>query len=144
MKSEKINFVPGFPEQPSEHENLSNYFNVLRVDWNNPQLKFKKKPDILVGFSYGGVLVLEYALKRKVKIIILCSLTPSIETLEKVKAGHVIFLVGEKEKWCLKNIKRVAGTLKCRKSIIIIPGAVHKITGNYRAKLIEVVSDVGQ
>ena len=75
-------------------------------------------------------------------MLVLCSLTPSIETLEKIKAERVIFIVGEKEKWCLKNVRRVAKTLKCPKSIVIVPGASHKIVGNYKKRLLMVIDNL--
>lgn len=135
----KIKFIPGFPEQPSDYKELSRYLDIVKIDWNKPRLNFNKIKT-LTTFSFGGVLALEYALRKKVDVLVLCSLTPSIETLEKVKADRVIFIVGEKEKWCLKNIRRVSKTLKCRKSIIVVRGAGHKITGNYRKKLLEVIN----
>ena len=137
---EKINFIPGFPEQPSRYKALSKHLNVLKIDWNNPRLHFEKGQEVLAGFSFGGILALEYALKKKVGTLVLCSLTPSIETLEKVKANKVIFLVGEKEKWCLENVRRVSKTLKCNYSIIVVPGADHKIVGDYKEKLLEVLA----
>jgi chemotaxis signal transduction protein len=57
-----------------------------------------------------------------------------------VKAERVIFLVGEKEKWVLKEINRVRKTLKCKSSVTLVPGADHAIKGNYRKALLKVVS----
>lgn len=138
---QKVKFIPGFPEGPSNYKTLSKHLNVLKIDWNKPKLNLKK-PEILVTFSFGGILALEYALRNKVGTLVLCSLTPAIEDLGKVKAAKIIFMVGEKEKWCLKNIRRVSKTLKHDKSIIVVPGANHKIVGNYRKKLLEVVDNL--
>ena len=142
MMSKKILFVPGLGEKPNHYKKLSKRFNVLNIDWNKPTLKLNHHPKILIAFSFGGILVLEYSLKKKVDTLILCSLTPSIETLKKVKARKVVFLVGEKEKWELKNIRRVAKTLKCENSIIVISGAGHKLAGNYEKKLIDIISKI--
>lgn len=141
MKKRKISFVPGFPEKPSDHKVLSRYLNVVKVDWNNPKLHLTKQK-ILAAFSFGGILALKYALRNKVETLVLCSLTPAIETLKKVKVDKVIFMVGGKEKWCLRHIRQVSKTLKCDYSIIIVPGEGHKIVGNYRKKLLEVIGDL--
>ena len=71
--------------------------------------------------------------------MILCSLSPGAETLKMIKTEQVIFLVGEKEKWVLKEINRVRKTLKCKNSIVVIPGADHRIVGEYQKKLLEIV-----
>lgn len=63
----------------------------------------------------------------------------NLKSLKKVKADKIIFLIGEKEKWVIKDTKRVLETVKNRAKIIVIPKADHKITGDYRKKLIEVV-----
>ena len=96
--------------------------------------------DIIIGFSFGAILACEYTIKHKIKTLILCSLSPGAETLVDIKADNVIFLAGEKEKWVLKNIRRLSKTLKCKKSIIIIPKASHKIVGEYQKKLLEIIN----
>lgn len=138
---EKIQFLPGLGEKPRHYKHLSKYLKVLDVDWNTGQIKPAiRRADIITGFSMGAVLVCEYATKHKVKTLILCSLTPGAETLKRVQAEEVIFLVGEKEKWVLKEVKRVRKTLKCRNSIVVITGADHKITGKYKSRLIEIIN----
>jgi esterase/lipase len=137
-KKNKVIFIPGLSEHAKNYPFLSKYTNIYDIDWNVADLP-KGKYDIVIGFSLGAVLACEYSLKHKVKKLILCSLTPCTESLKDVQAEDVTFLVGEKEKWCLKEIKRVAKTLNCKKEIIVVPRADHKITGNYRKKLLEVL-----
>lgn len=141
IKDKKIQFIPGLGEKPKEYERLSKYLETLDVDWNTgkitPQIK---RCDILIGFSMGAILACEYALKHKVKKLILCSLTPMVESLKEVKVDEVIFMVGSKEKFCLKNIRRVSKTLKCKISVIIIPRADHKIVGEYKNRLLKIIT----
>lgn len=145
IKENKIQFLPGLGEKPKEYKRLSKYLKTLDVDWNTGKITPPiKKTDILVGFSMGAALVCEYALKHKVKTLILCSLTPMVESLKKVKTDQIIFIAGGKEKWVLKNTERVSKTLTCQKSIITIPGADHKITGVYQKKLLEVIGKIGR
>ena len=140
MKNKKINFIPGLGEKPSDYKALSKYLNIIDVDWNNCKTKIGKV-DTLIGFSLGAVLAVIHAEKSKVETLILCSLTP-LENLKDVKANEIIFIVGSKEKFCLENIRRVYKTLKCKKRIIIIPKAGHRITGEYREKLLELIKDI--
>lgn len=133
---EKINFIPGLGEKPNEYKALSKYFNIVDIDWNNGKTNLGKI-DTLIGFSLGCVVACMHAEKTKVKKLILCSLTPE-ENLGKIKVDEVIFLVGEKEKFVLSNVRRIYKDLKIKKSIVIVPKAGHKITSNYAKKLIEV------
>lgn len=141
--SKKIQFIPGLGEKPWEYKNLSKYLDILDIDWNTGRTKTCiKKTNILSGFSMGAALACEYTLKNKVKNLILCSLTPGEETLKEVNADNVVFLVGEKEKWVLKEIKRVRKTLLCKSSIVVIPKADHKIIGKYQEELIKIVNSL--
>ena len=136
---QKINFIPGLGEKPKDYIAISKYLNVVDIDWNNCRTSLGKV-DTLIGFSLGGILACMHTEKNKVKKLILCSPTP-MENMDDVKADEIIFLVGSKEKWALQNIHRIYKKLKCKKTIIIIPGAEHKITGNYRKKLLELIKD---
>lgn len=139
----KIQFLPGLTEKPKNYRGLSKYFNILDVDWNTGKIKPKiRKTDVLAGFSMGAIYACEYASKHKVKTLILCSLTPGAETLKNVMADNVIFLVGEKEKWVLKEIKRVKKTIKAKSRILVIPGVDHKISGDYKKTLINVAKNI--
>lgn len=141
-KYKKIQFLPGLGEKPRNYKRLSKYLNILDVDWNTGKITPRiKKSDVLIGFSMGAILTCEYALKKKVKILILCSITTGVESLKKVKADKIIFMIGEKEKWVIKDTQRVSKPLK-NKEIIIIKGADHRIIGNYQKKLIEVISNI--
>ena len=141
MKNNKIIFLYGLGER-KEYKNLFNNFIVPKIDWNKCTVTPKiGNVDTLVSFSLGALFACQHTEKHKVKTLILCSITPGAETLENVKAGKVIFLAGKKEKWVIKEIKRVAKTLRCDWQIHIIPKAIHKITGNYRKKLLEIVNN---
>ncbi|MFZ2522570.1 MAG: hypothetical protein WAX44_03615 [Minisyncoccia bacterium] len=138
IKNSKIQFIPGLGEKPKNYKTLFKFLEVLDVDWNTEKISPKiNKPDILIGFSMGAVLACEYAIKHRIDTLIICSLTPMVETLKNVIARNIIFIVGSKEIWIVKNTKRVRKTLKCKNSLIIVPNADHKIVGNYRYTLIQ-------
>jgi len=141
-KDKKLQFLPGMGEKPKEYERLSAYLKTLNINWNtgkiNPPIK---KCDTLVGFSMGAILACEYAIKIKVKILILCSMTTGVESLKKVKADEIIFLVGENEKWVVKDTLRVSKSIK-NKQIHIIKGGNHKIIGRYQKKLVEIINNI--
>ena len=137
-KNKKILFIPGLGERAKDYKHLSKYMEIYNIDWNKIRLP-RGKPDILIGFSMGAALACEYAEDHKVNTLILCSLTPNINTLKGLKAREVIFIIGEKEKWAYKNNRRLAKTLRCKWRIIVVPKADHKIVGNYRKKLLEVI-----
>lgn len=140
-KDKKIQFLPGMGEKPKDYKQFSKHLKTLDVDWNTGKITPSiKKCDILVGFSMGAILACEYALKRKVKALILCSMTTGVESLKKVKADKIIFLIGEKEKWVIKDTLRVSKSIK-NKQINIIKGGGHKITGKYQKKLIEIINN---
>jgi len=135
----KINFYYGLGDKASNYEVLSKYLNIIKIDWNNPEKVKAPKRDIVVGFSMGCLLALDYVEKHRVKKLILCSLPPC-EKLVIVKADEIIFMLGSKERFCLQNVRRVYKTLKRKKSIIVVRGADHKIAGKYRKKLLEIAS----
>ncbi|MEK7116571.1 MAG: hypothetical protein AAB837_00195 [Patescibacteria group bacterium] len=137
-KNKKIVFIPGLGERARNYDRLSKYMKVYDIDWNKIRL-LKGKIDILIGFSMGAALACEYAENHKIDTVILCSLTPCIETLETLKAKEIIFIVGEKEKWAYKNNLRLTKTLKCKRRIVVVPGADHKIDKNYRNKILEII-----
>ena len=84
-KNKKIVFIPGLGERAKHYKNLSNYMKVFDIDWNKIRLP-KGKIDTIVGFSMGAALACEYAEDHKINNLVLCSLTPSIDTLEGLKA----------------------------------------------------------
>lgn len=136
---QKILFFPGMGEKPRDYTDLSKYMTIVNIDWNTDKYTPKiVKGDILVGFSLGCYYPLTYALRSKVKMLILCSLTP-LETLKKVKADKIIFMVGSKEKFVLENSRRLAKELKMESQIVIVPNSGHKITGQYKKKLLELL-----
>ena len=140
-KNKKIVFIPGLGERAKNYSHLSKYMKVYDIDWNKIRLP-RGKIDVLIGFSMGAALACEYAEDHKIDTVILCSLTPSIDTLEGLKAKEIIFLVGEKEKWAYRNNLRLAKTLKCKWKIIVIPGADHKINKDYKKVLLETVENL--
>jgi alpha/beta superfamily hydrolase len=137
-KKQKIIFIPGLGERAKDYKSLSPYMKVYNIDWNKIRLP-KGKINTLIGFSMGAALVCEYAEDNKIDTLILCSLTPSIDTLKGLRAKKVIFVVGGEERWAYKNNLRLAKTLGCKWKIIVVPGASHKIVGDYRKKLLELV-----
>ena len=139
--SKKIPFLYGLGQNKSQYKELSKFCDVKKIDWNNGSLAKLKlgKPDTLIGFSLGAIVACDHAIKYKVKKLILCSMTPGVETLKDVKADNIVFLVGEKEILVLKEIRRVSKTLTCQWNIIVIPKADHKIKGNYLKQLIDLV-----
>jgi alpha/beta superfamily hydrolase len=136
----KIKFLHGLGDR-SYYKSLFKYFNVLDIDWNNGSLSKLRlgKPEILVGFSLGCMLALMHAEKHKVKTLVLCSMSPGMESLKEVKADKIIFMAGEKEKWLIKDLKRVSKTFKNKSEIIVIPGTDHWINKKYLKKLLEVI-----
>ena len=117
----------------SEYKSLFKYFNVPKINWNNGKITPPiGKVKILVGFSMGAILACEHAINNKVSKLVLCSMTTGVETLEKVKADEVIFIVGEKEKWVIKDTKRVAKTLRCKWKLITVPNGDHEMDNSYR------------
>jgi len=140
MYKNKIKIIIGLGEQASEYRSLSKYLDIVQPDWNNGSLSKMKigKQDILVGFSLGCMIATMYAEKNKVKTLILCSPSPD-ETLEKVKADKVVFIIGEREKFVFENVKRVAKTLRCSSEIIKVPKSGHKIDKNYQKVLLNLL-----
>lgn len=142
QKDKKIQFLPGIGEKPKDYKRLSKYFKILDIDWNTGKITPTiKKCDIFIGFSMGAILACEYALKKRVKTLILCSMTTGVESLKKVKADKIIFLVGEKEKWVIKDTLRISKSIK-NKQIYIIKNGNHKITDKYQKKLIEIINNI--
>jgi pimeloyl-ACP methyl ester carboxylesterase len=140
MKSKKVSIIIGLGQKKTEYRSLSKYLNIIQPDWNNGSLEKMKlgKPDVLIGFSLGCMIAVMHAEKHRVKKLILCSMTPD-ETLEKVKADHVIFIAGKKESWIINEINRVAKTLKSTYEIKIIPNADHKINLEYQKELLNII-----
>ncbi|KKQ78179.1 MAG: hypothetical protein A2644_01710 [Candidatus Zambryskibacteria bacterium RIFCSPHIGHO2_01_FULL_39_63] len=132
----KTLFIPGLGEHAKDYCVLSKYMKVYNISWDNLRLP-RGNYDTVIGFSMGAVLACDYVEIKFVKTLILCSMTPIAHSLKTLKAKEVIFIVGEKEKWVYKNNLQLAKTLKCKWRIVVIPGADHKITGNYRKKLLE-------
>ena len=139
MKHELVTFLYG-QGLKKDFKEFEVYFNVPEIDWNTWKVKVPKETKVLVGFSMGAILACELSTQKKFQKLVLCSMMPGVETLKNIKADEVIFLVGEKEKWTHKETKRVSKTLSCVKSIIVIPGADHRLAGNYRRKLLEILS----
>ena len=137
-------FLYGLGDRKSDYRSLEKYFLVPKIDWNRERIipKLGKRVDVLVGFSFGGILGCLHAMKHNVGTLVLCSLPPGLETLEKVRAEKVIFMAGEREEWCIKDLKRIARTLpRYLWKIVIVPKADHKIVGNYKKELLKIVSD---
>jgi len=142
MKTKQPPFIVGLGQKTTQYRSLSKYFDIIEPDWNNGSLSKLKlgRPKIVAGFSLGCMIATMHAEKHKVKTLILCSPTPD-ETLKNVKADHVVFLVGEKEKWVHKEIKRIIKTVKKGTAkIIVIPNADHKINDTYLMEIRKVLA----
>lgn len=133
----KIPFIIGLGQKASEYRHLSKYFNIIRPDWNNGSLAKLKlgKPEILVGFSMGAVVAVDHALKHRVKHLILCSLTPGVETLKGIKADRIDFIIGDREDWVEEDALRLTKTLKKDWNITYVPNTGHKVTSKYLQEL---------
>lgn len=142
-KNKKIYFAPGLGEKPHDYKAFSNHLTILDVDWNTGKYTPKiTKPDVIVSFSLGLCFTFDYALKYHVNTLVLCSPTPGIETLKGIKTDKIICIVGEKEMWVLEDFKRLLKTADIPSEIIIVPGADHKITGEYKKKLLKLVEEL--
>jgi len=141
MKNKSVTFLYG-QGLKKDFKQLEKYFYVPKIDWNTWEVKIPKGTEILIGFSMGATLACEYCLTHKIEHLILCSLMPGIETLKKIKAKNVIFLVGEEEGWTLSEVRRVYKTVKSKKSLVVIPKGRHDISGTYQKKLIETIENI--
>ena len=134
----KTKFLYGLGDK-KEYSYLLEHFSIPKIDWNkgkiNPPIG---KVKTLVGFSLGCMVACIHAEKSKVSKLILCSPSPD-ETLCKVKADEVIFIVGGKENWVIENVKRMAKTLNCDYKIITVPNSKHKIDRKYLKTILSVI-----
>lgn len=144
-KNKKIPFLPGLGALPKkEKKALSKAFDLRTIDWNKGTITpLLYKETILGGFSMGAVEACEYALKHKVDTLVLCSLTPGIESLTAIKANRVLFFVGEKETWVKSEVMRLTKTLKCEWQVITIPTCDHQMNKKYIGLVLDVVSLFG-
>lgn len=138
---ERILFFPGLGEKPKNYKSFSKHLKIADIDWNTGKYTPKiKNEEILIGFSLGNCFPFEYALKKKVKTIIICSSTP-FENLKGVKAEKMVFIAGSKEKFIIDNYKRVISTLpkKQKRELIIVNGSDHKIDKNYQKLILDII-----
>lgn len=129
----KTIFYPGLGETKKNYKSLSKHLIVADIDWNTGKATSSKKYDTVASFSLGNVFSLDISLKRKLKKLILCSPTP-FESLGKHKAEHVIFIIGEKEKFLQKVFKPL-----CKKNVkmIIVPKGDHRINKDYEKIILQ-------
>lgn len=132
----KTIFYPGLGETKNHYKSLSKHILVADIDWNTGKATSSKGCDIVVSFSLGNVFSLDIARKKKLKKLILCSPTP-FESLGTHKAEQVIFIIGEKEKFLQKTCRPLLGK---NVTMIIVPGADHKINKNYQKILLQNIS----
>lgn len=146
MKKIQPIFITGLGDRATNYRALSKYLNIKEVDWNRGSLAKLQlgKPDVLIGFSLGCMVACMHAEKYKVKKLILCSMTPGTETLKKIKADKVIFMVGTKEDWVAQDIMRVMHTLpkNCKCSMVVVGNVGHKIIGPYRKELLKQIKGI--
>jgi alpha/beta superfamily hydrolase len=141
-KTNKPIFFTGLCERAKDYKHFKN-FEVIDIDWNDIKLP-KINTDVAIGFSFGAIIACEYALKHRVKHLILCSLTPGNDTLKNIKADRITFIAGSKETWIIEDSKRLLKTAKCKVDFKIVLNANHKISGDYKKKLLEIVKNLEQ
>lgn len=139
----KYPFLYGLGQNKSQYKELGKYFDIKKIDWNNGSLAKLKlgKPEVLVGFSLGCMVACMQAQKHKVKHLVLCSMSPGMESLKGIKANRIDFIVGEKEKWVLNDLKRLIKSAKCDWRIYIVPKANHGISRAYLRELLLVLKE---
>lgn len=138
-------FIPGLTERAKDYlfRPISRYMLIHDIDWNTAKIPTKKYKTV-IGFSFGAVLACQYALKRPVERLILCSMTPGIEHLKNIKAKHIVFMIGEKElhkDWSLTNYRHICKTLPkgISKTLMVVPGAGHKIGKAYTKAILGMI-----
>lgn len=134
----KYQIIIGLGQKASQYKSLSKYLKIVQPDWNNSKVKIEKC-DTLIGFSLGCMLACVYAEKHRIKHLILCSPTPD-ETLKKVKADKITFIVGDKETWVRENINRLTKELTCSWKILEVSNTGHKLNRNYRKILLNSIN----
>lgn len=134
-----ILFFPGLGERVSDYKSiLPKFINVAKINWNTGKYTPKINTyDTVVSFSLGAIFPLEYARKKKIKKLIICSPTP-FETMKGLKVGGVVFVVGQKEKFIIENVKRIAREVKAK--VFIVKDGDHKIEDKYYKTLVSVLS----
>lgn len=120
----KTIFIPGLGERKKDYLNRKWLFErCVDIDWNN--IKVPKKADVVISFSLGIVL----AVNIKCDLLILCSPTPIIFDINKVKAKSIIFVSGDKED--VSHNKQLYRNFNGNKGLMIVPNTGHKITKRY-------------
>ena len=129
-------FLYGLGDKQSDYKSLSKHFYIPKINWNTVKIeKMPKEVGVLAGFSMGACLAIDYAMKHRVKKLVLCSLPPGIESLENIKAGEIVFMAGEKEKWVIEDMAR----LRTKNQLIIsVRDTGHKINKAYREELLKI------
>ncbi len=135
----KVVFIPGLGQKASQYRHLPSWIDFHETDWNNPKLP-KKGYSIVIGFSLGAYLACDYAIKYKVKHLILCSPTPGMRTLKGIRADKINFIVGQKEAWVREDLMRLIKT-KSNWSISYVDDGDHKIDPKYLRELLLVLNE---
>ncbi len=136
----KVVFIPGLGEKASKYRHLPSWIDVHETDWNDPKLP-KKGYSTVISFSLGAYLACDYAMKYKVKHLILCSPTPGMQTLKGVKASMIDVIVGGKEAWVKEDLMRLIKTRKVNWNINYVEGGNHKIDPKYLRELLLVLNE---
>lgn len=130
-------FLHGLGDR-KEYSKLLPYFSIPKIDWNKSVIKPPiKKPQTIFAHSLGCMLAIMHAEKHKVKTLVLCSPTPGEETLSKVKADTIIFIVGENEHWVRTDISRLSQTFTGNIISVVIPNTKHTITNRYLKTILQ-------
>lgn len=135
----KVLFFPGLGEKASDYKGiLPKFIRVAKINWNTGKYAPRiDNYDTVVSFSLGTFFPLEYARKKKIKKLVLCSPTP-FETMKGLKVGEVVFVVGQKEKFISENVRRIAKEVNTR--VLIVKNGDHKIEDKYLKTVVSVLN----
>lgn len=124
----KTVFIPGLGERKITYKNKKwLYKHCLNIDWN--KIKSVKESDVVIGFSFGACLALNITCSK----LILCSMTPVVFDVNKLKVQELIFINGENEDY--SQSKKLYKLYKGKKKFIIIPKTGHKISKRYEKEI---------
>jgi len=144
----KTLFIHGLGEQAKDYHSFSRYFDIYNINWNkslgDQVIKIPRRYDTIIGFSWGAVAACLYAGEFPVKLLVLCSLPAGVDAtyMAGLKAEKVVFLFGEKEKWMVKDNRRVVKRMKKQHPRrIVVPKEGHRISKSYLKTILEVIKE---
>lgn len=127
-------------EKPVQYRAFSPLMKVLNIDWNKPTLP--ARADIVISFSLGSLLAINAVNSMKAHTLILCSPTPIIFDINKLKAKNIIVIYGEKEEgvrlYAYKLNREADNGVKSYE----VPRAGHFMNQDYRDILLSVLESM--